>query len=59
MCIGPILEFTMRGVQSHRSFMWEDPDKADGRRTRLKSFYYIMNNLISSTLNLMVKDSMC
>jgi hypothetical protein len=32
--------------------MWEDPDKADGRRTRLKSFYYIMNNLIRSTLNL-------
>jgi hypothetical protein len=31
--------------------MWEDPNKADGRRTRLKSFYYIMNNLISSTLN--------
>jgi hypothetical protein len=32
--------------------MWEDPDKADGRRTGLKSFYYIMNNLIRSTLNL-------
>jgi hypothetical protein len=39
--------------------MWEDPDKADGRRIGLKSFYYIMNNLIRSTLNLMVKDSMC
>jgi hypothetical protein len=31
--------------------MWEDPDKANGRRTGLKSFYYIMNNLIRSTLN--------
>jgi hypothetical protein len=31
--------------------MWEDPDKAGGRRTRLKSYYYIMNNLIRSTLN--------
>jgi hypothetical protein len=33
------------------NFMWEDPDKADGRRTGLKIFYYIMNNLIRSTLN--------
>jgi hypothetical protein len=33
------------------SFMWEDPDKADGRRTGLKRFYYIMNNHIRSTLN--------
>jgi hypothetical protein len=31
--------------------MWKDPDKANGRRTRLKSYYYIMNNLIRSTLN--------
>jgi hypothetical protein len=31
--------------------MGEDLDKADGRRTGLKSYYYIMNNLIRSTLN--------
>jgi hypothetical protein len=41
-----------RRAEPHEvSFMWEDPDKADGRRTRLKSYYYIMNNLIRSTLN--------
>jgi hypothetical protein len=33
------------------SFLWDDPSKVDGRRTRLKGFYYTMNNLIRITLN--------
>jgi len=32
-------------------FMWEDPTQVNNRRTRLKSFYYVMNNLIRMTLN--------
>jgi hypothetical protein len=33
------------------SFLWDDPSKADGRRTGLKGFYYTMNNLFRITLN--------
>jgi hypothetical protein len=33
------------------SFLWDDLSKADGRRTRLKGFYYTMNNLFRITLN--------
>jgi len=33
------------------SFMWEDPTQVNNRRTGLKSFYYVMNNLIKMTLN--------
>jgi hypothetical protein len=33
------------------SYMWRDPRIADGRRSGLQSFYYIMNNLIRSTIN--------
>jgi len=31
--------------------MWEDPTQVNNRRTGLKSFYYVMNNLIRMTLN--------
>jgi hypothetical protein len=33
------------------SYMWGDPRIADGRRSGLQSFYYVMNNLIRSTIN--------
>jgi hypothetical protein len=33
------------------SFLWDDPSKADGRRTGLKGFYYTMNNLFRISLN--------
>jgi hypothetical protein len=33
------------------SFLWDDPSKADGRRTEFKGFYYTMNNLFRITLN--------
>jgi hypothetical protein len=32
-------------------YMWRDPHLADGKRSRLHSFYYIMNNIIRSTIN--------
>jgi len=31
--------------------MWEDPTQVNNKRTGLKSFYYVMNNLIRMTLN--------
>jgi hypothetical protein len=33
------------------SYMWRHPHIADGRRSGLQSFYYVMNNLIRSTIN--------
>jgi hypothetical protein len=33
------------------SYIWRDPRIADGRRSGLQSFYYVMNNLIRSTIN--------
>ena len=42
----------MRRLEPHEvSFMWEDPSKADGRRTGFKVIYYTMNNLFRITLN--------
>jgi hypothetical protein len=42
----------VRRLEPHEvSFMWEDPSKADGRRTGLKAIYYTMNNLFRITLN--------
>ena len=32
-------------------YMWKDPCLADGKRSGLRSFYYIMNNIIRSTIN--------
>jgi hypothetical protein len=31
--------------------LWRDPRKADGKRSGLESFYYVMNNLIRNTIN--------
>jgi hypothetical protein len=32
--------------------MWREPQIADGKRSGMHSFYYIVNNLIRSTINL-------
>ena len=32
--------------------MWRKPRIADGKRSGMHNFYYIMNNLIRSTINL-------
>jgi hypothetical protein len=46
----------VRRLEPHEvSFVWDDPSRADGRRTGLKGFYYTMNNLFRITLN--PKDS--
>jgi hypothetical protein len=40
-----------RAEISDISYIWRDPRIADGRRSGLQSFYYVMNNLIRSTIN--------
>ena len=35
----------------HISYMWRDRRIADGKRSGLHSFYYILNNLIRNTIN--------
>lgn len=33
------------------AYLWRNPHEADGKRNGLKSLYYVMNNLIRSTIN--------
>jgi len=40
-----------RGEIHDISYMWRDRRIADGKRSGLQSFYYILNNLIRNTIN--------
>jgi hypothetical protein len=33
------------------SYMWRQPEAADGKRSGLRSFYYILNNMMRKTIN--------